>query len=167
MEEHAAGRGWRTAFLVIVPLLAATVLFLSYQLYLENAEERTREEVLSVARRFAVHLTTYRHDTLDKDVDEVLSLSTGSFRKDYEEVLGGETFRKSLVEVKGESKGRIISIALVSLEGEEASVVAVVERTTSNTELSRPQVKPNRLELSLLRTASGWKVERVDRVTEL
>lgn len=162
-----AGRGWKIAFLVAMPLLIGLVGFLSYRLWLSEADRSTRVEVTDIARRFAAHLTNYAHDTIDADVAEVLSLATGKFREDYRRIIGGPAFRERLKEVAGSSVGKVRSVAITSLEKDSATVVAVVDHETSNKNLETPRVAVNLLEFTLVRTPEGWKVDDVSRITEL
>jgi hypothetical protein len=116
--------------------------------------------VLQVSQRFYTLLTTYNADTLARQSEEILKLSTGQFRSEYTTVTGGE-FPGRLRETEADSKGRILRIAVTNVEGDDATVLGLVEVTTKNKSTPTPKVVENLIELTLVRTKGGWKVTSV------
>lgn len=87
------------------------------------------------------------------DVSRVLSLTTGSFRRDYEQAAGELVAR--VVAAGATSDGTVIATALSSLHRRRAEVLAIVE-TTLRAPGSEPSRRLVRLELEMVRTPSAW-----------
>lgn len=155
---------WRTAALalaVVVALCLGVIGFLSIQLSRATSASQEEEAVEAAVRRFAVELTTYDHTTVTKDIDQVLALSTGSFQKEYKDVLGGDTFAEALVKAKGMSKGEVMSVYVTDLTDDRAEAIVVLDQTVTNAEDTAPKTERRRLEVTMVKTTSGWKTDRV------
>ena len=123
-------------------------------------EERVRDDALNVSRRFVALLTTYNAGTIERQRSQVLSLATGEFRGQYDELTGGG-FGATLRERQADSKGTVVRIAVSEAGDEIAKVLALVQVTTTNKDTKAPRVENNLLEVSLVKTSSGWKVDAV------
>jgi Mce-associated membrane protein len=145
---------------VVMILLVAAVLVESVLLFRTGSGERARTEAFDTSRRFLVRLTTYNSSTLDAQRREVLELATGRFRTEYTQLTGPD-FIAALRDRQADSKGTVSRLAVTSLEGDNASVLAIVEVSVTNKDLPAPNVERNVIELSLVRTGSGWRVDAV------
>jgi Mce-associated membrane protein len=143
---------WIVIFVAI--LIATNVL----QARLNSDDGRT--EVFQTAQRFLVLLTTYNGDTLNRQREQVLAMSVGKFRDDYS-TLTDSAFLKALQDRQADSKGRVVKLAVTSLDGDEAEAFALVEVTTKNKDLPTPRVEENAIELSLVRASGGWRIDAV------
>jgi Mce-associated membrane protein len=152
---------------VVIALLVAAVLAESFLLFTGNSAERKRTEVLGVARPFLVVLTTYNSTSLDAQRRRVVAASTGKFSRDYDTQLTGSGILATLRERQADSRGSIVRSAVTSLEGDSATVLAVMRVAVTNKDIKTPRVENPVLELSLVQTTSGWKIDSVTLVGNL
>ena len=146
--------------MLVVAILVALVLAEAVLLFRGNADERARTDVFQTASGFLTALTTYNSSTLDQQRNRVLALATGKFKGEYEQ-LTGSGFLKTLQDRQADSKGTVVRAAVSSVRGDTATVLAVVETTTTNKDLKAPRVDRNLIELSLVHTAGGWRIDSV------
>ncbi len=137
------------------------ILFLSYLLYRSNDEANEREEALQTARRFAIHMSSINHSTLDRDIQEIRSVSTTSFHQEFDKATGGSSYHDSVRELEATSTGKILSALIDSIEAESAQAVVIVQVTSHNKTFQRPKTENRKMEISLRRTAIGWKVDHL------
>lgn len=95
------------------------------------------------------------------DVARVLSLSTGAFRRAYEQAAGELVER--VVAARATQDGAVIATALSSLRGRHARVLAVVE-TTLRIPGRQPSRRLVRLQLEMVRTPTAWLARDVSVV---
>jgi hypothetical protein len=143
-----------------IVILIALVLAEAVLLVRGDPKEGARADVLQTSQRFAVLLTTYNADTLATQRAEILRLAAGRFRTEYTTLTGAD-FLAALRERQADSKGRVVKIAITSLEGDDAVALAVVEVTTTNKDRTTPGVEQNVIELSLVRGGGGWRIDAV------
>jgi len=141
--------------IVFIGFLAVAVF-----LFRSNAPEHNRTDVQDVSRRFVVSLTTYSETTLPDQRAAVLSMATGNFRSEFDR-LTGVAFANALHETQATSQGKIVSLAVSSVSGDNATVLGVVDVTVSNKDLKTPRIDRQVIQLALVRTSSGWKVDAV------
>jgi Mce-associated membrane protein len=141
-------------------ILLMGFLALSVFLFRSNAPEHDRNDVLNLSRRFVVSLTTYGESTLPGQRAAVLSMATGNFRSEFDR-LTGAAFVNALRETQATSQGKIVNLAVSSVSGDNATVLGVVDVTVSNKDLKTPRVDRQVIQLALVRTSSGWKVDAV------
>lgn len=137
------------------------IMFLSWSLYRSTRERDDAKALEAAARRFATELTTYDHASVKKDIDQVLDLSTGSFQKEYSDVLGGKAFSEALVAAKGRSEGEIVSIHVTDLAEDRGEVIVTLDQTVTNQNDTQPKTERRRLEVTMVKTKAGWKADRV------
>ncbi len=159
LPEPSAPRN-RVVVTLVVAILLAVALAEGVLLLRGDPEESERAEVFRIAQRFLVQLTTYNAETLPARRAQVLSLATGQFRREYETLTGAE-FLNTLRERQADSKGRVVHLGVTSVDGDDAEAFATVEVTTRNKDLPQPRVEQNLIELSLVRTKSGWRIASV------
>jgi hypothetical protein len=116
--------------------------------------------VSALSRRFVVALTTYDAASLPVQRKSVLSMATGAFRGEFDQ-LTGAAFANALTQTQATSRGQIEMLGVVSLHGVNATVLGIVDVTVSNKDLKAPRVDRQVIQLDLVRTSSGWKVDRV------
>jgi len=158
-EPPPAGtRGRRpSATTVAIVLLVIAVLVESVFLFRGNSDERNRTAVLDTARRFVVQLTTYQSSTFERWRRDVLALATGKFHDDYGQLTGAD-FQKTLLDRQAVSSGTVFRISIAGVGQDSATVIALVDVSTSNKDLKTPRVERNAIELSLVKTSAGWRI---------
>lgn len=153
---------WR----VIIPwtmfLLAAAAAVTLGLLWNElRVEDEQRAEVRSAATEFVTALTNFSSETIDVDATRIKSFAVGDFAEEVD-VFFGEEATDAIKEAQAESSSEIESLFVQSMDEDEASVFSVVSTTITNSVATDPQTDLVRLEVGLIETADGWKVNRVE-----
>ena len=143
------------AIVILIALVLAEAVLL-----VRKDSDAARTEAFQTSQRFLVLLTTYNADTLTSQREQVLALAVGKFRTDYS-TLTDAAFLKALQDRQADSKGRVLKLAVTSLEGDNAEALALVEVSTKNKDLPNPRVENNLIELALVRTGDGWRIDAV------
>jgi Mce-associated membrane protein len=146
----------------VIALLVAIILLLSYLLYRSNEAANQRDEAVSAARQFATRITSISHSTLDRDIQEIRSVSTANFHREFEEATGGASYQESVRELEATSSGKVISATLEAIDVGTARAVVLVEVTSHNKTIPRPKLENRRMVISLKKTEAGWMVDHLD-----
>jgi hypothetical protein len=141
---------------LIVGFLAESVF-----LFRSHAPEHDRTDVLALSRRFVVALTTYEASTLPGQRATVLSMSSGQFRSDFDRLTSNPAFASALTTARASSTGKIVNLAVASVTGDNATVLGVVDVTVTNKDLKAPRIDRQVIQMTLVHTSSGWKVDSV------
>jgi hypothetical protein len=153
--------------LVVMTALAATFL----ALWLGNSEpeaddvraylEQERDEIEETARAATDILINYDSTNIDARREEMLSISTGGFRADYEEVTS--TLGGALQSAAASSTGSILDEPRISfVNPEEADAVMNVEQITQTRENPTGRTIAYILRVILVDTEDGWKVDNIE-----
>jgi hypothetical protein len=126
-----------------------------------KTEEYSREEIEDVATNFTMALTDFSAETIDEDVEEIQSFAVGSFADEVDTFFGEEAVA-AIKEAEATSDGEIEGLYVQSIGDGTASVFALVSETVTNSSLDEPQTDTLRLEIDLIETTNGWKVESVE-----
>lgn len=166
-EVPAAGSGRRRPGLVLAVIvlavlsvvLALVAAVLASRL---DAERGTRRTVERVAGTFTTALLTYDYNDLDAAKHRVLSLSTGKFKKEYEQAFGGG-LDELLKQTQSRSKGTVTDIYVGEVSDGTADVIVVANAQAEGTSGTRRTVA-SYIQLQLVQVGGRW---RVDGVTNL
>jgi hypothetical protein len=140
--------------------LAAAVVFALLWNGTKGAEHR-RTEVAGSANRFLIALTNFSGDTIDADVREIRSFAVGDFA-DQVNMFFDQDAVTALRQAKAKSVGRVQSLFVESLSGGSATVFGVINEQVTNTGNPTPRTEIVRVEVELIDTKAGWKVNRVN-----
>lgn len=156
------GLPWR----VIIPwtlFVLATTAAVTFGLLWQqgDAPDAERAEVEKAARGFVTALTNFSADTIELDATEIRSFAVGDFAEEAETFFGEEAIA-AIKDAQAESIGKIESLFIQDISEDQASVFGVVSETVTNATLTDPRSDILRLEVGMIKTASGWKVNRVD-----
>ena len=143
-----------------IATILIAVLAVSVFVFRSNAPEHDRSDALALARRFVTSLTTYNETSLADQRAAVLSMSTGTFRADFDR-LTGSAFADALHQTQASSSGAIVNLAVSSLSKDSATVLGIIDVTVSNKDLKTPRVDRQVVQIGLVRTSGGWKVDAV------
>jgi hypothetical protein len=138
---------------------AAVTFFLAYR-DLDQKEAR-RDEVQQVAQEFAVALTNFSHESIEDDAANIKSFAVGEFAEEVETFLGDEGVA-AIREAEASSEGEIITLFIQAADSDEASAFVVVRETITNSSSSEGQTDTLRMEIGMIDTQDGWKVNRVE-----
>jgi Mce-associated membrane protein len=132
----------------------------------ESLASLTSQEraVREVAGHFSLALVTFNYKTIDADLARITRDATGSFKGQLAKALGGEVgvFREALVKAEAQSTGRVWGTVVVSIGPHQAKALAFADQTIRNKDAPEPRTVSRRIELTLVRTSAGWKVDNVD-----
>lgn len=162
MLARLRGLPWRHLapwILFVLAVTAAATFGFLWQKAL--AEEREREEVAAAAREFVLALTNFSAETIEEDAARIRSFAVGDFEREAETFFGEEAI-EAIRESEGGSSGRIDELFVQSVGEDQASVFAVVSETVTNRALEEPRTDTLRVEVGMILTPNGWRVNRVD-----
>jgi hypothetical protein len=126
------------------------------------AASNTQEEIRDVSTRFTENLLTYKYQTVDADLDRALRDATNEFGTRPLASFGGLNLNRVKADIK---EGRATSTvdvrgaAITSQDSQTATVLVVTTRTWDSNKRSTPAHTVAVLELTLLNTSDGWKVD--------
>lgn len=123
-----------------------------------NAEEAIRE----LASRFAENLLTYKYQTVDADFDRALRDATNEFASRPLATFGGLNLNRVKADIKSGRATSTVDVkgaAITSQDSETATVLVVATRTWDSNKRERPAHNVAVVELTLLNTSDGWKVD--------
>ena len=147
---------WAVAAVAVAAAVTFAVLWID-----ARGAARQQEEVAGSAREFLQALTNFSPQTIEQDVEEIRSFAVGQFAEEVESTFSEERIQ-AIRESEAVSTGRVQSVFLQSLEGTTASVFAVVRQTIINRSLPAPRVDILRVDLGMIETADGWRVNSVE-----
>jgi len=135
---------------------AAVVAAVLLAMKLQDApdEEARRQEILQAARQQGVNITTLDHRSVDRDLQRVLALATGDFRKEFE--AGTKELTDLVVQNEAVSTGEVLEAGIVTADSDSARVLVVADSTVSNSATEEQQVRHYRMQLDLVRRGDRW-----------
>ncbi len=166
-DRPAGGRsGWTiltTALAVVFAAVAVLLAVVTVRLQSDLEEVRgDRAEVERVAGQFSEALLTYDHRDLDVARDRVLALSTGRFRREYEEAFEGLA---ALVEgFEASSTATVKAIFVGDISDGAAQAITVVDALVEGTAGPRPLLD-SYIRLDLVKVDGAWRVDFVTSLT--
>ena len=160
LVEHPQPRPIGAWIAISIAVALVALLAVSVFVFRSNSSDHDRTSVTSLARRFVVALTTYDATSLPAQRQIVLSMATGAFKDEFDK-LTGAAFANALTETQATSRGQVETLGVVSVHGDAATVLGIADVTVSNKDLKTPRVDRQVIQLDLVRSSSGWKVDRV------
>ena len=122
--------------------------------------ERTdRERVEEASGRFASALLTYDYQDLDTAKRRVLELSTGKFRREYEQAFSGG-LDVLFQQTQARSTGTVTELFVGPMEDGSVTTVVVVDAVAQGSAGGRRQVN-SYIQLELVKVDGQWKVDGV------
>jgi Mce-associated membrane protein len=126
-----------------------------------RAEASRKDQVEATTRSFLVALTNFSGPTIERDVAEIRSYAIGQFAEEVQETFSPDRIA-AIRDNQATSEGQVRSVFVERLDKATAAVFGVVDETVTNTAQPAPRMDVLRIEVSLIETAQGWKVERVE-----
>ena len=123
-----------------------------------NAEEGIRE----LASRFSENLLTYKYQTVDADLDRALRDATDEFATRPLAAFGGLNLSRVKADIKSGRATSTVDVkgaAITSQDSDTATVLVVATRTWDSNQRENPAHTVQVIELTLLNTSDGWKVD--------
>lgn len=157
------------AGLVVTTVLAATFVFLWLQSVDTSGQEvgdylaEQGPDVAAVATEVATLLTNYDSTNIEQRRSEIVELSVGRFREQYEDLLS-QGLGAALEETSASSRGQILQGPDVSfVTGSEASAILRTSQTVQSNENPSGRTFEYVMQLTLIDTPDdGWKVNLIE-----
>jgi Mce-associated membrane protein len=121
-----------------------------------GADERAATEALATARAYAVTVTSYRYQDLDRNFADVLDGATGDFKNQY--AGASQTLRQLISDAKASSTGTVLDAAVRSASADEVVVLLFVDQVITNATTPQPRLDRNRLVMTLTPHDGRWLV---------
>jgi hypothetical protein len=147
---------WALFVLAVVAAVLFALLWQSAQ-----SHERRRAEVASAATSFLLALTNFSGATIETDIAEIRRYAVGDFA-DQVETFFDPPAVQALRTAQAKSVGRVRSLFVQSLSGGSATVFGVVDEAVSNSGQPAPRTELIRIDIEMIETTEGWKVNRVN-----
>ena len=123
------------------------------------------EEAVDVERtatRVVTLLSNYDATNIDAVVEEMLTITTGSFRKDYQETFDAG-FGEAIKNASTSARGEILSSDISFRSADEAVAVVRVSQVIQNDQNPGGRTYVDVMQITLINTADGgWKADRVE-----
>lgn len=144
--------------LVVVAVVAAVVL--SVLLYRRAATERAGNEALATARAYAVTVTTYDFQNLDRDFANVLDGATGDFKDQY--AGASQTLRPLIVQAKATGRGTVLDAAIKSVSTDQVEVLLFTDVQITGGDGAPPRTERDRMSMTMTRVDDRWLVSKME-----
>jgi hypothetical protein len=121
------------------------------------------DDITKTSTRFTANLVTFDYRTLDNDLNRILKDASGNFRTQFHTALGGDinVFRRAIEQAHAQSTGDVKGVSISSRDSNTATVLVFVSQTIRNLAHPAPRTELRLLELTLVKTPQGWKVDNV------
>jgi hypothetical protein len=145
-------------------MLAVAAVVVGVLLVLQGPTDAERsEDAIDLSREFTVALASHDFKDLDASFDAVRQLSTGSFLDEFDRTFASPQLRAALEEAESRSEATIITGPLLAdFEDDRARTFTVVRQRVATAEEPEPVERAVRIELLLVETDDGWRVDAVE-----
>ncbi|WP_020668786.1 hypothetical protein [Amycolatopsis nigrescens] len=153
-----------TTLLAAALLLAAVGAGVTFALLFKDKAEvdSAANAALGTARSYAVTVTTYDYQNLDRNFADVLDGATGEFKDQYTGASG--TLRQLIQQAKATAKGTVIDAGVKSAGADRVDVTLFVDQSVTNAAAAEPRVDRNRVLMTLERHQDRWLVSNLQLV---
>lgn len=141
-------------------LFAALALALFLQASGLRADAAARDAVEETGRAVALQITTYDGATIDQWIADTQTMATSSFADEVATLFDPE-LRDGLAANEVRSQGEITSSFVQEVDGDSATVFAVLRQTYSSINLPREVSDQLRMEIELTRVDGRWLASNV------
>ncbi|WP_028922351.1 hypothetical protein [Pseudonocardia acaciae] len=124
------------------------------------ATERAGTQALATAKAYAVTVTSYDYENIDRNFADVLDGATGEFKDQY----GGASklLRQLITDAKAKATGTVLEAAVSSASPDQVAVLVFVDQSITNAVSPQPRVDRNRVLMTLTRHDGRWLVEKLE-----
>lgn len=125
---------------------------------------RAQEEdgLEKIAKRFAVNFVSLSYKTIDDDLDEMTADATSTFGTQLRETI--ERIQSAFKKSKASSTGEALDAAVLSQSEDSAIVQVLLRRTKTNVGTKGPQTGNQVVNVTLVKTDDGWKVNDLSQL---
>lgn len=151
-----------TALAVAAALVVAVAAAATFGVLLQRklATDRAAAEALATAKAYAVTVTSYDYQNLDRNFADVLDGATGEFKDQY--AGASQTLRQLIAGAKATSKGTVLAAGVSSVNPDQVEVVVFVDQSITNAAVSQPRIDRNRMIMTLTSHDGRWLVSNLE-----
>lgn len=146
------------AVLLALAVIAATIF--GVLLIRQSAADRAGAEALATAQAYAVTVTTYDYQNLDRNFADVLDGATGEFKDQY--AGASRTLRQLISGAKSTSKGTVLAAGIQSQSTDQVVVLVFVDQTITNAVAPQPKIDRTRVVMTLTPHDGRWLVGKLE-----
>jgi hypothetical protein len=134
----------------------------------QAADVDVEADIIKVATRFTQNLVTFKYLTINSDFAGLEKDTTPEFARKKHDALSGtvDSFKAAIVNARAVSTGDVRGVILSSRDNDTATALAVVAQTIRNRANPTPRARLRLFEITLLKTAKGWKVDTIGNVSK-
>jgi Mce-associated membrane protein len=157
---------WKAAAATVTLLAAIALLALSGVMYVHHqnieSQQKKKAEFEAAARQGVVTLMSLDHTKAQQDVDAIIGITTGDFKKDF------ESQAADMVKVAQENKVvtqvTVNSVAVQKMTNDTATVLLAAMSTVSNAASNKQEPRAWRLSVDVARDGDQIKLAKVEFV---
>lgn len=147
--------------LIAVAATAALVM-LSLNEYHHRQTDARRAEAVQMSRDYLVAMAAFDYQKMDANREHIVANSTPGFAAKYDEMV--KALRDIVVTSKGVATATADHVAVDSLDGDTATVVAFVDQHVTNVTAPQGSNQKYRMVVKLVRSGDRWIVDDVQTV---
>jgi Mce-associated membrane protein len=149
---------------IAVVALAATaaLVVLSISEYHRRQTDALRTEAVQMSRDYLVAMAAFDYQKIDANREHIVADSTPGFAAKYDEMV--KALRDIVVTSKGVATATTDHVAVDSLDGDTATVIAFVDQHVTNVTAPQGSNQKYRMVLKLVRSGDRWIVDDVQTV---
>ena len=158
-----AGRRRRPVRWVAAGVLAAVLAGAGCEgwlLFQQHLKDVAAAQALDAAKKYALALTSFDANAIDKNVTDVLDGATGEFKDMYTQ--SSAQLRQVLIDNKAAAHGTVIDAAVRSASKNTVQVVLFVDQTVSNAAAPQPQLDRSRVKMTMEKVDGRWLASKVE-----
>lgn len=148
------------AVAVLLGVAVATAVTFGVMLANRTATDRAGSEALATARAYAVTVTSYDYQTLDRNFADVLDGATGEFRDQYSGA--SQALRKLITDAKATSKGTVLAAGIQQADTDQVEVLVFVDQMITNAASPQPRLDRNRVLMTMSPHDGRWLVDKLE-----
>jgi Mce-associated membrane protein len=154
--RRVSPRGAAAVLAVLVVVLAGAVVWEMAQTLRADAATAAGQDAQSAARAAAQAIMSYDYRTLNSDMATARSMTTGSFRRQY------DSDAPRLLEIarqyKGITRADVWAAGTQSQSPGQVTVILFVDQTTTQASDKTPRLSENRVEMTMRKVGGTWLV---------
>ncbi|MCK0517368.1 hypothetical protein [Williamsia sp. DF01-3] len=152
------------AAVVVLAVLLGLAGYQYWSVYNNNQQvDQTQSDVGRVAADGAVAILSYKHDSIDQDLQRAQSLLTGEFA-DYYKDFTAEVVSPAAKEKKVDTQATIAGTAVESAEADHAVALVFVNQSTTTIDNVSPTLSASSVRVELKKVDGKWLIEKFDPV---
>jgi Mce-associated membrane protein len=157
---------WKVAAAVVTVIASAGLIALSVAMFVNHkhleSQDKLKAEFAAAARQGVVTLMSLDHTRAQQDVDAIVAVTTGDFKKDF------ESQAADMVKVAQENKVvtqvTVNAVAVQQMTDDTATVLLAAMSTVSNAASQKQEPRAWRLSVDVARDGDQIKLAKVEFV---